>query len=281
MSHANAPARFPVFSADEVEALYVAVKIHDDIYPDAVLPDAIPVRFSQDQWLSCYALSRQYWLRDVDHNRFIALVDHARKTGTMDTEQRVAFKEIRAAYKQLNFSCVTMDERHRYPRYLRWVTGVMGHLQDALKYGDPAMVKRYALAMRAMLSAPSLGIVHRLVDGFQPSTTQSFVDFVAKEVENIRTAIAPAELTGHGFHNIRKIISRQVATYDCLGVLYPAPDVQATLHSLSTINGLMGSYHDGLVERQINGTQDYQRDLFAMPEEIRARLEALLTAYRF
>lgn len=257
----------------------MAIKVHDDAYPDAVLPDVIPIRFGQDQLRGGYALSRQLWLRDVDHQRFIALINDARRSGTLNGEQRVVFKDMRAAYKQLNFASLTMDIRHRFPRYLRWVTGMMGHLQDALKYGDPAMVKRHALAMRVLFTRPSLARIYAIVDEFQPSTMERLAEFERHEIGKLRAGLSPEQIVGSQFHDMRKVISRQVAIMDCMQILHPAPDVLASLHCLSTINGLMGGYHDGLVERQINGTQDYKRDPFTIPQDIRTRLEALVAAY--
>ena len=48
---------------------------------------------------------------------------------------------------------------------------------------------------------------------------------------------------------------------------------------LATLNGLMGQAHDDLVARNAAGAFRYRRDTFKLPDEIRARLDALVALY--
>ena len=48
---------------------------------------------------------------------------------------------------------------------------------------------------------------------------------------------------------------------------------------LATLNGLMGQFHDELVSRNAAGTFSYTRDMFALPDDIRFRLDELVGLY--
>jgi hypothetical protein len=87
------------------------------------------------------------------------------------------------------------------------------------------------------------------------------------------------EITGKEFHEMRKVISRQVAMYDNLKTLYPSPYHRNISEYLSTLNGLMGSKHDELIAKKFNKTQDYYKDTFVMPEDIKHRLIELTEKY--
>jgi hypothetical protein len=43
----------------------------------------------------------------------------------------------------------------------------------------------------------------------------------------------------------------------------------------------MGSMHDELIAKKFNKTQDYYKDVFVMPEEIRLRLKEYTEKYDF
>lgn len=79
---------------------------------------------------------------------------------------------------------------------------------------------------------------------------------------------------------MRKVISRLVALYDNLKILYPSPYHVSVSKYLSTINGLMGGMHDELIIKKFDNTQDYYADAFAMPQEIRERLTVLTGKYK-
>jgi hypothetical protein len=80
---------------------------------------------------------------------------------------------------------------------------------------------------------------------------------------------------------MRKVISRQVAMYDNFKTLYPSAYHQSISQCVSTLNGLMGSLHDELIAKKFNKTQDYYKDVFVMPEEIRLRLKEYTEKYQY
>ena len=82
---------------------------------------------------------------------------------------------------------------------------------------------------------------------FRPTTNGAFRDYVNKEIHFVRLNLVEGKVTGRVFHEMRKVISRQVALYDNLKILYPSAYHQQLSRYLSTINGLMGSMHDELI----------------------------------
>jgi hypothetical protein len=87
------------------------------------------------------------------------------------------------------------------------------------------------------------------------------------------------KVTGRVFHEMRKVISRQVALYDNLKTLYPSTYHQQLSRYLSTINGMMGSMHDELIAKHFDDSQDYESYTFEVPAQIRQRLIALTEKY--
>lgn len=54
-----------LYSAERCHALFNDILIHDDIYPEAVLPDKIHLDYSQQQLSECFNLCLRLWQLDV------------------------------------------------------------------------------------------------------------------------------------------------------------------------------------------------------------------------
>lgn len=269
----------PAFPAEQCDALFAAVLAHDDIHPDAVPPDVIHLDYSPQQLAQCYHICRQIW-KAVDRSALDGLIRTIYRQRALSPEDQLSFKHVRAKFKHLRFAYATFDERHRYPRAFHWLTAAMGYLQDALKNEQHAAMGRLAIRTRLFLSRPFYALVTREIDGFRPGTTATFGNYVRNEIGFIRSSLAKEKITSRDFHEIRKVISRQVALYDNLKILYPSPCHCSISRYLSTINGMMGAMHDELIAGKLKKTHDYYADTFEMPGEIRQRLISLTERYR-
>jgi len=270
----------PHFSAEQCDALFAAVLVHDDIYPDAKLPDTIHLDYSQEQLTQCYRICRQLWKKSVDRKDLIEIIKKIYRHHALSTEDQLSFKYLRAKIKHLRFAYAAFDERHRYPRMFHWMTAIMGSLQDAFKNKQYASVNRIAILVRFFLARFPYFLINKEIDKFQPSTNESFHQYVLDEISFIRLNLAKKAITSKEFHEVRKVISRLVALYDNLKILYPSPYHVSISQYLSTINGLMGSMHDELIIKKFKKTQNYYADAFEMPVEIRQRLVALTERYK-
>lgn len=269
------------FSATQCDALFAAVLVHDELYPEATLPDAIHLDYTQEQLSQCYKICQQLWQEGPSREALSQMVDKIYKQGELNAQDQYAYYCMRAKIKHLRFACVMFDERHRYPRVFHLMTAVMGHLQDVLKNAQHSSVWPAALLVRLFLSKPLYAIAVKEIQNFQPSTVESFRQYVSEEINFIRLNLAKDKITSHEFHDMRKVISRQVAMYDNLKTLYPSAYHQSISKCVSTLNGLMGSLHDELIAKKFDKTQHYYKDTFVMPEEIRQRLKALTEKYDF
>lgn len=270
----------PRFSAEQCETLFAAVLAHDAIDLNATLPDAIHLDYSPEQLTQCYRICRQVWKDGVDRKALAGIVEKISRHRALSTEDQLLFKHVRAKFKHLRFAYVVCDERHRYPRIFHLLVGIMGNLQDAFKNGQDAAVRRAAILARVLLASFPYQWIAREVDRFHPSTTAAFQSYVRGQIHFVRVHLAGKAITGKEFHEMRKVISRQVALYDNLSILFPSPYHGRVLRYLSTINGLMGALHDELIVKRFEKTQDYHVDTFEIPEAIRQRLLALTTSYR-
>lgn len=273
------PLDDPAFTTEQCDALFAAVLVHDDIHPDAELPAAIKLDYSQHQLTQCYRICRQIWKQGVDRATLSRLIEKVGRQHGLDAGDQLAFKKIRAKFKHLRFAYAAFDARHRYPTTLHGLIALMGYLQDALKNGRVAAVKRSARLLHLLLKPWPYALLTRSIDRFQPSTAQAFRTDVYRQIQFVKTSLAEAEITSRAFHEVRIAISRQVAIYDCLKILYPTPEHRAISQYLSTINGLMGSLHDELIAKKFNKTLNYHADTFAMPADIKQRLSNWVGAY--
>jgi hypothetical protein len=243
------------------------------------LPDPIPVACDLAEMRRCLDLCLQFWREGAIRADLLALTATLLLTGDLPPDRRRRYKLIRARYKHLRFALVLYGARHRAPPLFRATVVVMGHLQDAYRNHRRFAVLGYALVLRLLLTWPLWQAVQRELAGTRLDGPEGFLHFRRDEVQRLRQWLGEDRLTAHRFHAMRKIVSRMVSFYDTRRSL--APDEQAFRMSrfLSAINGLMGNLHDDLVESAVAGRQDYHRDAFALPPDIRARLEALTKAY--
>ena len=260
-----------LFSANQCDALFAAVMVHDELYPEAKLPDAIHLDYSQEQLAQCYHLCQQLWLSSVDRTQLCLMIEKIYQQGFLSAEDKITYHGMRAKIKHLRFAYVTFDERHRYPTMFHWMTGVMGNLQDAFKHNQRPALVRSALLVRFLLTIPFYTLITKEMDCFQPSTPESFRNYVHNEINFIREHLTKNVITGKEFHEMRKVISRQVAMYDNLKTLYPSDYHRSISECLSTLNGLMGSMHDELIAKKFDKSQNYYTDTFVMPEKIKRR----------
>ena len=269
------------FTPVQCEALFAALLVHDDLYPETSLPDSIPLDYTQEQLSQCYLISQQLWHEGISRKALCEITDKICKQGKLNEQDQYTYYCMRAKIKHLRFAYVMFDERHRYPRVFHWMTAAMGHLQDVLKNPQQSSVWFEAFLVRLFLSKPLYSMAIKEISGFKPSTPKLFRSYMQEGIDYIRGQLEKYEMTSYEFHEIRKVISRQVAFYDCIDILYPTNCQHALLLYLSTLNGLMGNFHDELIVRKFNKAQDYYKDTFIMPEEIRLRLKALTEKYHF
>jgi hypothetical protein len=208
----------------------------------------------------------------VSRRQLCQMIEKIYRQGALNADDQYTYYCMRAKIKHLRFAYVTYDERHRYPMLFQWMTGIMGNLQDAVKNKQRFSITCSAIITRLFLSKVFYRMVVSEMNQFQPTSAESFRNFIQSDIKFIRLHLKKDGITSKEFHEMRKAISRQVAFYDCIDILYPSDYHHAVLLYLSTINGLMGNKHDDLIAAKFNKTQDYHNDTFAIPDEIKQRL---------
>lgn len=266
----------PRFSRAQLDALFDAILVNDKIDLAAELPSVAPLACDQQMLVECYRLGWQLWQSGTERAVLARIVDELCLHGTLDADARIAFKHIRAKFKHLRAACATFGAEHRYPAAFHRMTATMGRLQDAFKNDRRVATSALAATLRVQLTVPLYRWARRGVDTFVPTTPGDYARYVADEMGVIRAFLARDAVSGHEFHRIRKVVSRQTACYCNLTVLSPSPQIVALFRYASAINGLMGQFHDGLVERRFDRVQDYRGDKFTLPGAIQTRLSAFV-----
>ncbi len=269
----------PGFPEEQCNALFAAILIHDDIDLAAELPDTIHLEYSQHQFTQCYRICFKLWQEGVDRKLLGRVAEQFYWHRCLDPEAQLAFKNMRAKFKHLRFAYMTFDASHCYPHEFHRIIVKMGNLQDAFKHDKSSDMRRSAVFLRLL----SINFVYAFstwkIRRFRPTTNDSFRDYVNNEIHFVRLNLVEEKVTGRVFHEMRKVISRQVALYDNLKILYPSTYHQELSRYLSTINGLMGSMHDELIAKHFDDSQDYEAYTFEVPAQIRQRLIALTEKY--
>ena len=274
-----------IFSKKQCDLLFQAVLVHDDIYLQATFPENFHLNYSQHQISQCYEICRQLWQQGGNRPRLYNIMYKVICGGCLSDEEALAFKLVRAKYKHLRFAYLVCEESHRYPPSLHDITRRMGTLQDLLRYNRPVSLReKYKefnkiLKLRIKLTGPLFYSVKREVDQFKPCSPESFKSYIKSKINFIRLHLAAKEVNGKEFHEMRKVISAQVALFDNLKTLFPSSYHEQVSQFLSTVNGMMGSLHDELIVEKFQQRSYYFDDTFQLPEDIRTRLVTIVEAY--
>ncbi len=271
------------FAAERIDALVAAIDINDRIDLDAALPTTVRLHYPAERFVEGFALSRQLWREGFDPPALTALAIRLKGGGQLDADTGRWFKQVRARFKHLRFAFFLYAAGHRSPAMLSLVTLVMGELQDAVRVRHARDVARHAARLQLLLSRPARLLLAHEVDRLVPSDAAAFRRFTVSQIASLAPLLATPVTGAHAFHAARKVVSRQVSFHDDMRTLNPygeqAVEHRAMARWLATLNGLMGQFHDELVTQNAAGTFRYARDTFALPEDIRARLEALVPLY--
>ncbi|MDP1696523.1 MAG: hypothetical protein Q8L45_01840 [Xanthomonadaceae bacterium] len=273
-------AQAHVVSARQCDDLFAAVLAHDAIDLSAPVPESIHLDYTQAQLAHCYVISQQLWKDGIDRRAFAQILKKIRAQPSLTATDQLYFKHVRAKFKHLRAAYAAFDQQHRYPRMFHWLISIMGYLQDALKNKQQRDIHRLAMLLGFLWQPIPYSLISRKIDHFRPCSTESFRSYVAHEMQFIRNNLDKDGVTSKEFHDTRKVISRQVAIYDNLKVLYPSPYHHCVSAYFNTINGMMGSLHDDLIVKDMNKTQNYHADRFPIPDAIRTRLLAVTGCYR-
>lgn len=269
----------PPFSVEQCNELFAAILVHDDVDLTAKLPETIHLEYSQHQLTQCYRICLQLWQEGVDRKFLSRVAETLYWHRSLDPEAEIAFKTMRAKFKHLRFAYMTFDTHHCYPPEFHRIIRKMGNLQDAFKHEHAADMSRAAIYVRLLTINFVYAFSTWKIRQFEPTTTEAFRDYINNELHLIRLNLLEEKVTGRVFHEMRKVISRQVALYDNLKTLYPSPYHTELSRYLSTLNGLMGNMHDELIAKHFDDTQDYESHTFKVPAQIRQRLIALTERY--
>ena len=268
------------FAQADLDSLVAAIEVNDRIDPDAQLTDRLAFDNRAERFIQGFCLSRQLWREGFDPPALIAMAASLRRGGELNKDERRWFKQVRARFKHLRFAFFLYSAGHRSPPMLSLITLVMGELQDATRVRGPREISRHAARLQLLLAGPGRLLLAREVDRLVPSDAAGFRQFTLSQVESLRSLLRAPMIGAHAFHTARKVVSRQVSFHDDMRVLHPSAQHEAMARWLATLNGLMGQYHDDLVARDAAGAFRYRRDTFALPVEVRVRLEALVGLYR-
>lgn len=266
------------FSPEVLRRFFDAVEVNDAVGPVDPLPPRIDMPCTDAQVRACFALCAQFWDEGVRRSDLARLVDDLVLGRDPSAAQRLAFKHIRARFKQLRFAQRLYDQRHKADLTLEIPTVLMGELQDAFRNRERRRVLAAGLLLRVMVLRPVWWFMRWRALNARLDDAAGVDAHRRRLMEQLREHIAAADFTGRQFHALRWVVSQQVSYYDMRRSLQPARDLDAIARYLACLNGLMGARHDQMVADALAGRSAYDTRTRLDPE-IRAHLEALVARY--
>lgn len=261
------------FSEHQCQQLYGMICVDDEINLQSTLPAQINFNYRQKQLIEGFIISRQLWLEGITEKRFPKIIHQLCSSYEISEEDKVIYKMVRAKFKHLCYAFRGFDSRHKRPFLLGHTTGLLGIIQDGFKNKKNNIVIPNALLLNTLWNNKGLSLLKREAFRFFPCDVESFANTIHKRVAFIQNEIIQnPTFSAHQFHILRKQMSMLSAVYGTLDVLFPSPYHHQVFQYLATINGLMGDYHDILIEKKLNKTQNYFFDRFIIPAEISSRL---------
>lgn len=275
----------PGFAADSsvnqetCDRLYAAILVHDNIYPRAKLPEKITLNYKKAELDEFYQLSLKLWEDGFSRKELQETIEKLASGKELSAAEQESYKAVRAKFKQLRFAFAAFDENHEYPELFDQITATMGHFQDALTNEQWDLVGENKKKLLALLRKENVADIEKELAAFRPSGRSSFANYIVEEVHELKELLAKPTVTPKEFHEMRKVISRQVAIFDTLQALAPSSYHQQVVEYLSTLNGKMGKMHDVLIQQSFSGELDYRKGAITVPPDIRDSLSKLVEAF--
>ncbi|MDI2112524.1 hypothetical protein [Commensalibacter nepenthis] len=269
------------FSEQQCNQLYDMICVDDEINLDVTLPHEITFRYTQKQFIESFIISRQLWLEGIVDQQFPKIIRSLCISSKITEENKVIYKMVRAKFKHLCYAYRGFDARHKRPFLLGNITGLLGLIQDGFKNHKSSIVLPNALLLNSLWNEQGLSLLKREAYRYFPCDLNDFTSALYKRVAFIQEQVQNSStLSAHEFHTLRKQMSMFSALYGTFDVLYPSAYHHQVFQYLATINGLMGDYHDILIEKKLNKTQNYFFDRFTLPEAISTRLAVFINHFQ-
>ncbi|PIP80549.1 MAG: hypothetical protein COW84_04630 [Gammaproteobacteria bacterium CG22_combo_CG10-13_8_21_14_all_40_8] len=268
-----------IFTMEQCDTLFEAILADDNIDLTAEAPTSINLDYDQGQIEQCFQICLQLWEDGVERDKLVKIVKKTYQIGILDDIEKLRFKYIRAKCKHLRFACAIFGKQHHYTMLFQFLTGLMGNLQDAFKNSKKNYTVIFALLVRLFLWKHLYKLSTRILHQLPLSTVDGVRDFIISDIIFLRTHLFQEKITSKQFHDMRKVVSRQVSLYSNLMVLYPSAEHMRIFRYLSTINGLMGNMHDELILRKFEKVSQYYLETIDMPIEIKERLMVYVDCY--
>lgn len=264
-------------SQNDLDTLFNYVLLDDVPHPHTPLPEDILPSSTPHEVIENYRLCWQLLEYGVDRSHFRQIIKRIAFSGTATPDEQRAFKYARAKFKHMRFTCANIGKVHRYPFILHIITIIMGNMQDAFKNKQRWATLINGCVLWVALTPLYYWLIQLPLMTLRPDTPDGILAYQREQNAKLAKLLTTLDATtGHEFHVMRKIISRRVAYNDTLRTLRPDTSLDHLSEYLATINGMMGDMHDDLIEKKINGSQNYHRDRFQPPREIIERITTFL-----
>lgn len=264
------PDNSVVFPKATQEAFFAAVLVNDVVDAELVPPTSVPLLPPADGLAAYTGLCRQQWAEGLDRTALVRVCAAAMAGRPIEARTLAAFKHVRARFKQLRYAYALCDRRPNGLALLNRATVTMGQLQDAYRHRQTGQLLLRGAQLRLLLTAPANAWMAREAAGLVLIGPDAFATRLARDLDGL-ARLGGGPITGSAFHAARKVVSRHNSFWTAMTVLYPSPTHHRLFRWMSAINGAMGAFHDGLVERRATDPASY-RDSFALPSDIAERL---------
>ncbi|MGJ8526420.1 hypothetical protein LMG33818_002171 [Halomonadaceae bacterium LMG 33818] len=267
------------FSSETLDRLYEAVETDDIVDEHVELPGDVVLEGNESVLFSCYSLCLQFWEEGVSRTQLLKYADKLLAGVPLSDDEKRDYKKMRGCYKHLRFAVRLYSRNHRSFKLFNYTTHILGELQDAFRHQQTDDIQRYGKRLKLLLSRPLWSLIEHRMRHVRLDTPEGFHNYRQHRLCSFKKGSDKAEVSGHEFHDMRKIIGQQVSYYDTLRSIDPDnTSAYKMSRFLSAINGLMGDRHDEMVEDAMNNTRPYGSPEI-ISSDTRWRIDAFLERF--
>lgn len=251
----------PLAHADDVEVAASDV-VHFDIGPE--------------ESARLFAVAKSNWEAQFRPKKLkTTLRGLAKGTTPMSDELKQQLYVVRKTSSIVRASFQLLDEGHGKPKALDSYCRAAGKLNDAINAGHYDEIPKLA---KKTLKAMNVSKIRAEVDGFQPTTKESFNGYLYTSMLFAERAGSNTALSAPVFHQLRKEMTNLLVLFEPGKKLSgPMQKLHDRLHKLRFD---MGDVHDDLVARKTGKPADYHTKQVKLTKMTRSDVRNVLRSIR-
>jgi hypothetical protein len=210
-------------------------------------------------------LARKLWKKSRPDKEFRRRVIEASVKGEVSNGLKSRSDALRSHTKMARFICQLLCRDPKEIKTLDDLTIVLGHLEDAHRFGSKSEISDYAKQLDPLLSEGALEKIDEEMEKMVALDKAGLTDRVNGMISHIESSIGRSDLTVDDFHEVRKEVGRLQVLVLLNGVHTEDPSEETTFELVRGLYEEIGKDHDTMEKAYLAG--DPPKTVAFSPEE--------------